>query len=212
MSPKAEMEDSSQFLKKGIEELSIPYSEYQIASFLTYLSELKNWNRAYNLTALKTDRDIIVKHFLDSLLFLKVFPEHIQTVADIGSGAGFPGIPVKIINPALKMFLIEPTQKKALFLRHVCSMLGLEDIEIINSRIEDVTNLKVDVAMTRALFSVGEFIAKATGILNKKGALILSKGPKLEEELKGFESANIEIKDIPLPIENIVRHMVVVKI
>lgn len=199
-----------ELLRSGLDILEIPYSDNQISSFLAYLSELKKWNRAYNLTALKTDGDIIVKHFLDSLLFLKVLPEHVRTAADIGSGAGFPGIPLKIMCPEISFYLIEPTQKKALFLKHVCSRLGLRGVAILNSRIEDVGGLKVDAAMTRALFSVGEFIEKTRGMLNEKGVLILSKGPKIEVELKGLETAKVQITDVELPFEKIVRHMITV--
>src|SRR5512146_2439721 len=117
-------------LRKGLQQLEIPFSEEQVGRFLTYLTELKKWNRAYNLTGLKTDRDIIIKHFLDSLLFLKALPPHAVSSADIGSGAGFPGVPVKIMCPKLKIFLVEPMGKKTIFLRHMCSRLSLEGIEI----------------------------------------------------------------------------------
>jgi len=206
------MKDAAQLLREGITELGISSSEKQIGTFLTYLAELKKWNRAYNLTGLKRDDEIIIKHFLDSLLFSKVFPEGITSAADIGSGAGFPGIPVKIIYPRLKVFLVEPAQKKTIFLRHICNRLGLSDIEIIDARIEDIRGLKVDTAMTRALFSVTEFVKKAKGILRQNGILILNKGPKVEEELKGFDQRNVSLVDFKLPFRNIVRHLVVVKI
>jgi len=206
------MKDASQLLRNGLEDLGFEYTEEQIEDFLIYLSELKKWNKAYNLTALKTDEDIIIKHFLDSLLFGKVMPPDIQSIADIGSGAGFPGIPIKIINPKLKMFLIEPVQKKALFLRHICTKLKLDNIEVIDKRIEEIENLKVDAAVTRALFSVRDFIDKAGGILNKGGVLILSKGPKLDEELKEAGGENVVIKDLKLPYLNLIRHLVTVKL
>ncbi|MEJ2683255.1 MAG: 16S rRNA (guanine(527)-N(7))-methyltransferase RsmG [Candidatus Sulfobium sp.] len=192
-------------------ELGLPAEDGQIASFMTYLSELRKWNRAYNLTGLKTSRDIVVKHFLDSLLFRKVLPPDVRTLADVGSGAGFPGIPLKIAEPALKVYLIEPTQKKALFLRHVCARLGLEDVEVINKRIEEVEGLKVDAAVTRALFSAGDFLKKAEGILNAGGILVLSKGPKIAKELKGIDPGRISLTDLRLPLSGVTRHLVAVK-
>ena len=207
-----EMKDASQLLRDGIEEIGFRYSEKQVDAFITYLEELKKWNKAYNLTGLKTDRDIIIKHFLDSLLFAKVLPPEALTLADIGSGAGFPGIPIKIMCPDLPVFLIEPTQKKAVFLQHICSKLQLKNIEIIDKRIEEVKGLTVDVAVTRALFSVREFIEKTKDILNKNGILILSKGPGLEKELEGIDQNNISISDFKLPFENIIRHMVVLRV
>jgi 16S rRNA (guanine527-N7)-methyltransferase len=205
------MKETADLLRKGFQQLAIPFSEDQVDRFLIYLEELKKWNRAYNLTGLKTDRDIIIKHFLDSLLFLKMFPAHAMTAADIGSGAGFPGIPVKIFLPLLKMFLVEPVGKKAIFLRHICSRLALDGIEIIDKRIEEVERLKVDVAMTRALFTVRDFIEKTKGRINSGGVLILSKGPKLREELKGLEMRDITVSDYKLPLDETVRHLVTVR-
>jgi 16S rRNA (guanine527-N7)-methyltransferase len=207
------MTDAGDLLKAGIEEIGFRYSEKQADAFLTYLEELKKWNKAYNLTGLKTDRDIIIKHFLDSLLFAKVLPPEALTLADIGSGAGFPGIPIKIICPNLSVFLIEPTQKKAVFLQHICSKLQLKNIEIIDKRIEEVKGITVDVAVTRALFSVREFIEKTKDILNKNGILILSKGPGFDKELAelpGQGLARISLKELLLPFGNIIRHIVIV--
>lgn len=204
-------QSANELLTEGLEILNIPFNEGQINQFIIYLAELKKWNRAYNLTGLKTDREIIIKHFLDSLLFAKALPSEALTLADIGSGAGFPGIPVKILLPSLKVFLIEPTQKKAIFLRHICSRLQLQHVEIIDKRIEDVKGVQVDVAVTRALFSLKEFIQKTKAILNKKGVLILSKGPGLEKELEGINQNCIFISDFKLPFENIIRYIVVVR-
>jgi 16S rRNA (guanine527-N7)-methyltransferase len=140
-----------------------------------------------------------------------VLPGDVTTAADIGSGAGLPGIPVKIMVPRLKMFLLEPVKKKAIFLRHICSALDLENVQVLDLRIEDAEGLRVDAAMTRALYSVGEFIEKAGRILTEKGLLILSKGPKLPEELRGLDMNRITVSDIELPFAGTVRHLVVVR-
>ena len=202
-----------ELLKSGLKILDIPFTEEQIDAFVTYLEELKKWNRAYNLTGLKTDRDIIIKHFLDSLLFVKALPPEALTLADIGSGAGFPGIPIKIMCPDITVFLIEPTQKKAVFLQHICSKLQLKNVEIMDKRIEEVKGLQVDVALTRALFSIRDFIEKTKNILNKKGVLILSKGPGLDKELAELSNQGLSCishKDLLLPFENVIRHIVIV--
>ena len=208
------MNNASQLLRDGIEELGFRYSEKQVDAFITYLEELKKWNRAYNLTGLKTDREIIIKHFLDSLLFARALPPEALTLADIGSGAGFPGIPMKIMLPHLTVFLIEPTQKKAVFLKHICNKLQLENVEIMDKRIEDIKDLNVDAAVTRALYSIREFVDKAKDILNKNGVLILSKGPGLEKELAELSKdqlAGLSREDFVLPFEDIVRHLIVVR-
>jgi len=198
-------------LRDGLNTLDIAFSEDQINHFLVYLAELKKWNRAYSLTALKTDSDIVIKHFLDSLLFLKVLPAHVRSIADIGSGAGFPGLPMKIMRPDIAVFLIEPVQKKALFLEHMQRQLKVSGLSVRNCRIEDIHDLLVDAAVTRALYSVGEFIGKAEKILEKSGVLILSKGPKLEDELRGLEISGITRQDIVLPFEKSIRHLVIVQ-
>lgn len=205
------IETADGLIRHGLAELDIPFSEDQVEQFLLYLGELKKWNRAYNLTGLKTDHDIIIKHFLDSLLFLKALPSQALSAADIGSGAGFPGVPVKIIQPALKIFLVEPVGKKAIFLRHICRTLALEGIDVVDKRVEDLGQLKVDAAITRALFSVRDFIGKTAGRINKGGVLILSKGPKLREELKGLEMHDITVSDYKLPFDEAVRHLVIVR-
>ncbi|MBI5847610.1 MAG: 16S rRNA (guanine(527)-N(7))-methyltransferase RsmG [Nitrospirae bacterium] len=205
------MKEASELLMKGLELLRISYSGAQIEAFSLYLTELKKWSRAYNLTALKTDADIVVKHFLDSLLFLKVLPPQVKSIADVGSGAGFPGLPLKIMRPDIAVVLIEPVQKKALFLEHMQRQLKVDGLSVRNCRIEDIHDLLVDAAVTRALFSVGEFINKAERLLEEGGVLILSKGPKLEEELRGLETSAVKREDIVLPFENSMRHLVIIE-
>jgi 16S rRNA (guanine527-N7)-methyltransferase len=205
------MKETDDLLKKGLDELGIPWTGPQIDAFRIFLFELKKWNRIHNLTGLTTDRDIIVKHFLDSLLFLKALPDSAAAVADIGSGAGFPGIPIKIIATRLKMVLLEPAGKKAVFLRHICSRLGMGDVEIVEKRLEEVRGLRVDAAVTRALYSIREFIEKTEGIVGSGGVLILSKGPKLTEELRGIEMRDIAVLDFDLPFAKTLRHLIVVR-
>jgi 16S rRNA (guanine527-N7)-methyltransferase len=205
------MKDARQILDTGLKELGISCTEKQISDLLFYLTELKKWSRAYNLTGLKTDRDIVIRHFLDSLLFLKVLPPKASSVADIGSGAGFPGVPMKIMRTDLKMILIEPVRKKALFLEHIRGALGISGIEVLNTRIEDVAGIQVDAAVTRALFSIRDFAVKADRLLENDGVLILSKGPKLDQELKDIDTALIRVDDIVLPFEKTIRHLVVIQ-
>lgn len=206
------MNRDDELLKRGFEELGIIADEPQIRTFIVYLEELRKWNEVHNLTGLKEKRQIIIKHFFDSLLFLKVLPDHVMTVADIGTGAGFPGIPMNIIRPQLKLFLIEPSQKKAIFLRHITHKLGLNKVTVVEQRIEEINNLKVDAVVTRALFSIGDLIEKARAVLKESGVVILSKGPKLEEEIKKTTSQNISIVDLKLPLENVMRHLVIARI
>jgi 16S rRNA (guanine527-N7)-methyltransferase len=196
-------------LEKGLRELSLTFSVEQVRAFKIFLIELKKWNKAYNLTSLKTDEDIVIKHFMDSLLYLEAIPEGEVSVMDVGSGAGFPGIPIKIMRPEIKMHLLEPSRKKASFLRHIIRTLRLDGIEVTEKRIEDVGSL-VDVAVTRALFDVREFIKKASPYVREGGRLVLSKGPRVNEELKAIKGTRYELLALTLPVAKIKRFIVVI--
>lgn len=202
-----------ELLIKGFQELSLSYSDSQVAAFMTYLGELKKWSRAYNLTALKTDEDIIIKHFLDSLLYLKAIPEGRMSIMDVGSGAGFPGIPISIMRPENEIYLIEPSSKKASFLTHITGMLRVENVEIVGKRVEDLESMDVDIAVTRALFDILDFCKKVSPVLYRGGNIILSKGPRIQEELKGIDKETLDFKilDIPLPLTDIRRFIVIVR-
>jgi 16S rRNA (guanine527-N7)-methyltransferase len=197
-------------LKKGLKDLSLAYTGEQIKAFITYLSELKKWNKAYSLTSLKTDEDIIIKHFLDSLLYLKAIPGGEVNIADVGSGAGFPGIPIKIVRPEIVLYLVEPSRKKAGFLRHIVRTLGLQRIEIVEKRIEEIKSLTVDIAVTRALFDVKDFCRKAFPLLKEGGRLVMSKGPRVNEELKAVRDMDYKLMTLTLPLSTIKRFIVVI--
>lgn len=201
-------------LKEGLLSLGIKPSDERMKSFATYLSELKRWSAAYNITGIKNDRDIVVKHFLDSLLYLHPVPKGSVRIADIGSGAGFPGIPMKIVRPEIGMYLIEPSGKKATFLRHMKRRLNMQDIEIIQKNVEAIVitsdlKMPVDIAVTRALFDVREFISKAAHIVRPDGIFILNKGPKVKDELKKAGDIGYQLLQIPLPQSDIIRYIVI---
>ncbi len=196
-------------MREGCAQLGIACTERQAGAFGQYREELKRWNRAHSLTGIRTDRDIVVKHFLDSLLFLNMLPQDVCSVADVGSGAGFPGIPIKIMRQDLTVCLVEATKKKAVFLRHICHLLGLRNVEVLDRRVEEVQGVMVDAVVTRALFRTAEFFKKTRHILRPGGVLVLSTGRGISEELK---SAGKSVKVIPakLPFEDAERHMVII--
>ncbi|MBI4687833.1 MAG: 16S rRNA (guanine(527)-N(7))-methyltransferase RsmG [Nitrospirae bacterium] len=225
-----------ELLKKGLKEIEVSFTNEQIDAFIAYLSELKKWNKAYNLTSLKTDEDIIIKHFLDSLLYLntilknsnklRVTSDKLKTkysslvtchsllkVADIGSGAGFPGIPLKIIKPEIELALIEPSRKKCAFLRHIVRMMKLSDVTILESRIESLGSEYMesfDFIVSRATFKIKDFLSAACPYIKKDGLLLLSKGSRWQEEAEG--AGNIkEIIDFELPFIKDQRHLLILK-
>lgn len=205
------MTQRGKLLKQGLHELGLELTGTMERSFMLYLEELKKWNRAYSLTSLRTDRDIVIKHFLDSCLYLEAFKGAVvKSVADVGSGAGLPGIPIKILRPGLTVWLIEPTGKKATFLRHIIRVLGLGNTKVIEKRVQDVENLQSDAAVTRALFRAGEFLEKSSHIVKHGGLLVLSKGPRFREELSDL-TAPFEKKQIGLPHTDITRNIILMR-
>ena len=207
------METNEELLIKGLSELHIPPSGKNTEPFVAYLRELKKWNRTYNLTALKSDRDIIIKHFIDSLLYLRAIPEGQLSLCDVGSGAGFPGLPIAIVRPDITVTLTEPSRKKVAFLKHARRTLSLDNIEILESRIEEIRDRLFDIAVTRALFSIGDFVKKAGHVVKEGGCFILNKGPKLEEETRDLP-ASVKCEYIPakLPMTPLQRTIVRVRV
>jgi 16S rRNA (guanine527-N7)-methyltransferase len=205
-------------LKNGLRELGLACSEEQVSAFMTCLSELKKWNRAYNLTALKTDEDIVVKHFLDSLLCLKAIPSGPLKLADAGAGAGFPGIPLKIVRPEIALTLIESSGKKAAFLRHISRLLKLDETDVLEQRLESLGKgyeHSFDVIVSRATFSTVDFLKMARPYVKENGRLILNKGPRFSEELKELEQAHremvpaVEVMTVRLPVADVRRNLIV---
>lgn len=202
------MNREKHLLINGLSELKINPSVEIIEKFIIFLHQLKKWNRTYNLTAIRKDEDIIIKHFLDSLLYLRFIPDGCWNICDIGSGAGFPGLPMAIVRSELNITLLEPSGKKAAFLRHIKRILSLDNVKIIESRVEDIKGTVFDIAVTRALFKVSELLIKAEHII-ENGFFIMNKGPALIDEIKEIPAdIKIEIVPVILPLTSINRNIV----
>ncbi len=198
-----------QILTGGMSELNIVTTDITTEKFIVFLKELKKWNRTYNLTSITNNIDIITKHFLDSLLYLQFIPAGSWDVCDIGSGAGFPGVPIAIVRNDLTMTLIEPSNKKAAFLRHITRSLSLRNIKILESRADNVREFVFDIAVTRALFSIERLIKEAWHLVKKNGIFILNKGPGVTDEIVHIPSEmEFEIVRAALPFTSINRNLV----
>ena len=172
-------------------EIDFSISQEEISRFDIYLRELKAWNEKFNLTAIKEDREIVIKHFLDSLTPLRLIKPG-SILLDIGSGAGFPGIPLKIVEPSLNITLIDSVNKKVTFMKHIIEELGLSGIEAIHTRAEDLAKTRkggFDVVISRALAGLPDFIKIGEPFLKPEGILIAMKGSRADEEVK--EAAKI---------------------
>ena len=175
-------------LKDGAKEVGVSLNQQMIQMFLVYLKELKEWNQKINLTSLKEDETIIIRHFIDSLSLVPYLPKK-GSLLDLGSGAGFPGIPVKIVRPSLKVTLLEATRKKVSFQRHLIRALGLSQIHVIQGRAErlktgSALTLSFDIVTSRALSKLEKFLVLGEPFVKKGGYLVAMKGRQAEEELK----------------------------
>jgi 16S rRNA (guanine527-N7)-methyltransferase len=134
------LKDDESILIDGAQKIGINLNKEQIKKFSLYLELLIQWNQKINLTSLKTPQEIIIKHFLDSISCIEVINKYIDTegisVIDVGAGAGFPGVPVKIICPSIRLSLLEARKKKTIFLEKITEEINLQQVKILNGRAE----------------------------------------------------------------------------
>ena len=195
-------------LIKGARELDVPLTSHQVALFLDYLESIKFWNKRINLTGIKDEKRIVINHFLDSITTLPFISEG-SKVLDIGSGAGFPGIPLRIVRPSLEVILLDSVQKKVFFMRDVIRKIGLREIKAIWGRAEDLTNgiprVYFDFVVSRAVGKIENLLELSIPYLREGGEIILMRGKMgLEEwnQVKVKASRNIRLlksKKLSLP-------------
>lgn len=224
------MEGLATSLQKRAKQAGIELVEEQIEKFLLFLQELQKWNRKFNLTAINDEEEILVKHFIDSLSCLlgvpgKIYPK-IKKIIDIGPGAGFPGIPLKIYQPRFELTLLEATMKKVEFMRYLSGKLGLEKgLQVIHGRAEEYGRNgeyreKYDLAVSRAVSNLAILAEYCLPFVKIGGMFISQKGREITGELHKAGKA-IEIlggrvnKVIPYKIplmrgEELERNLVVV--
>ena len=192
-----------QLLEDGAKAMGISLSQRQLDQFEAYHRLLVEWNEKMNLTAITEAREVATKHFLDSIAggpeILKAAGGQRQsrendgakapiTLIDVGTGAGFPGLPLKIAFPEIKLTLLDSLQKRVNFLQEVVDQLGLEDVQCLHGRAEDAAHEEglreqFDVAVARAVAPMYVLMEYCGGYVKKGGQFVAYKGPNLEEEL-----------------------------
>jgi 16S rRNA (guanine527-N7)-methyltransferase len=213
-------------LNSGALNLGIHLTHLQLQQFETYYRELVDWNERINLTAITDYEEVQIKHFLDSLTVIAVVtPEEWArplSVIDVGTGAGLPGIPLKIVLPHIRLALLEATAKKCKFLQHITDILGLKDMEIVNMRAEAGAHdaryrERFDLVLSRAVASLPVLVELALPYCAVGGLFIAPKkggiGNEIEQSQKAIEVMGGHLKEVkPISLEelNDKRHLVVI--
>jgi 16S rRNA (guanine527-N7)-methyltransferase len=209
------------FLIDGAAKLGVEIDADITAQFSTHAAELIKWNRKINLTTITRPKDLAVNHFLDSLAPAHFIPENARML-DIGSGGGFPGIPLKILKPPLSVMLIDGTRKKVNFLKNVLRILKLKGIEAHQIRaenlLEDSTYVEsFDVIISRAVSSLEHFVKMALPLLAKLGSIMALKGKVNQKELDAIRSEfladrySLEVQNYKLPSIEALRSVIIIK-
>jgi len=209
-------------LKEKMNKININLEEKQLQNFRKYKELLLEWNEKINLTSITDEDEIILKHFVDSAI-IKKFVEENEKIADIGTGAGFPGIPLKIINESQEICLIDSLNKRIKFLDEIIASLELKNISAIHSRAEEIGHNKAyraqfDVVTSRAVAKLNVLLEYMMPLVKVGGRCVCLKGPNIKEELdeakKCIEILGGElekVEEITLPESDIKRTIVIVK-
>jgi 16S rRNA (guanine527-N7)-methyltransferase len=175
--------------------IGINLTPRQLAALERYEKELLVWNAQFNLTAIRETRDIRTKHFLDSLTCIHAMRDNPPArLIDIGTGAGFPGIPLKILMPNMQLTLVESVGKKAEFCRHVVQLLGLDKVEVVQNRAEELGQLpayreKYNMAVARAVASLPILVEYLLPLVSIGGVVLAQKGESGPAEAHASEKA-----------------------
>ena len=180
-----------EFTISSVRELGLTIGESHAEQFMRYLAHLNEWNKAINLTAIIDPKEIIIKHFVDSLVALVAtcFPQS-GMVLDVGSGGGFPGIPLKIVRSDMRLVLVEPVQKKCSFLNSVIGLLKLQDVSTFDGTIEQYAKRPIrhviDMVVVRAL-KYEEIREHIPALLTPKGKVVLYRTAAIKKQEIGEE-------------------------
>lgn len=189
--------------KKQANLASIEINDTQISMFYEYMLLLLEWNEKINLTAITEPKDVIVKHFIDSILAIK-YIKSASSIIDVGTGAGFPGIPLKIMDESLSLTLLDSLNKRTIFLQEVIDKLNLNDVTIIHGRAEDVAQDNkhremYDYAISRAVAPLNILLEYLVPYTKVNGNVIAMKGSNAEEEIDLAQNAikklNVNIRE-----------------
>lgn len=201
--------------------MGVRFSVEQMDKFYKYMNLLIEWNEKINLTAIIEPNEIILKHFIDSITILKDIKDN-STVVDVGTGAGFPGIPLSIMNPTLKITLVDSLNKRLIFLQEVINELDLKNVELVHARAEEFGQNKkyrekFDIATSRAVANLATLSEYLLPLVKINGKAISMKAGNASQEIEGAKKAiktlggNINnIEEFNLPQSDIGRTIIII--
>ena len=240
VSDMSDMSDEKKLLQEASDRLGVPMDARQLDQFMVYQDLLLSWNEKMNLTAITAPRDVVLKHFADCL---SIVPHlHIDDnssndsndsrsnrsksrvrMIDVGTGAGFPGIPVKIACPAVEMVLLDSLQKRIGFLEEVVGQLGLDGVSCVHARAEDggqngLYREKFDYCVSRAVANLAVLAEYCLPFVKKGGYLVALKGPDAAQEVVRAEAALkqlggklVEVKDVEIPFTDLAHKLIFIQ-
>ena len=187
-----------EYLVNSMKKLHINLSDEKAEMFLKYYELLSSWNDKINLTSITEFKDVVIKHFVDSLSIVNIFDLNGQfSLVDVGSGAGFPGIPLKIVFPSLDVTLVDSLKKRVDFLNVVISELGLKNIRAVHARAEEFGNSNAresfDICVARAVSNLSVISEYCLPLVKVGGYFIPYKSKEYEEEIFNYEMAIEEL-------------------
>jgi 16S rRNA (guanine527-N7)-methyltransferase len=213
-------ERAKELFSRGLVQLGLQLTSAELGKFYQLATELAKWSRKINLTAIRSDEDIVVKHFLDSLTLLRAIGAK-GSLLDIGSGGGFPALPVKIARHDLHVVSVDAVEKKIIFQRHAARLLGLHDFDALHVRGEELAGKYAGHfhwVVSRAFSDIPTFARMALPLLKESGKIVAMKGRGGKDEARAAEhsladmGARVtEVMEFPLPISGDARSLIVIE-
>lgn len=204
------MLNAEEILRQGIGQLGLNDSNNIISKLLIYKDILLKWNKAFNLTALRDEKTVVINHLLDSLSVAHLIQEN--EILDVGSGAGLPGIVLALYDPKKQITLVDKVGKKAAFMKQVCIELDIKNVDVIHCRVEDMDhNKKFDAIVARAFSEMDLLINLTKNIIKKNGYWYGMKSKKLMDEIIVKRKEFLEIHQIKVPFLEADRYLIKLK-
>jgi 16S rRNA (guanine527-N7)-methyltransferase len=209
--------DLTQRLHEGANALGLELDDAMRSRLLEFVALMRKWNAVYNLTAIRDPAAMLVHHVLDAIAILPALRRHVDTsratLADVGSGAGVPGLPLAIVEPGLRVVSIEPVGKKSAFQRQVCTELALTNVEVMACRAEEVKR-PCDVVTSRAFASLVDFVDASAGLVGPRTLLAAMKGQRTEADAEIAAlppDLAVEVEPVRVPFLEAERHLVFIR-